>query len=95
MRDFSGETEDAALSCDVCVVGAGAAGQTLARRLAARGIDVLLIESGLTDFDEAHQDLAHGLVAPEGEGYYALRDARLRLLGGTTAIWGGRCAPLG
>ena len=32
--------------CDVCIVGAGVAGQALARRLAGKGHEVILLESG-------------------------------------------------
>ena len=94
MRDFSRADEDAEERAGVCVIGAGAAGQTVARRLAERGADVLLVESGGRDFDAATQDLADGDLAEGSESYYPVRDARLRLYGGTTAIWGGRCAPL-
>lgn len=77
---------------DVCIVGAGVAGQTVARRLAAAGKSVILAESGGTDFDSDVQSLAAGPNL--GENYYPLRDSRLRLFGGTTAIWGGRSVAL-
>ncbi|MEM6744809.1 MAG: GMC family oxidoreductase [Pseudomonadota bacterium] len=77
---------------EFCVVGAGVAGQTLARRLAEHGRTVLLVESGGREVEAAQQDLAAGEVA--GFPYYPLEDSRLRLFGGTTAIWGGRCAAL-
>ncbi len=77
---------------DVCIVGAGVAGQTVARRLAGAGKSVILAESGGTDFDGDVQSLANGPNL--GEEYYPLRDSRLRLFGGTTAIWGGRSVAL-
>lgn len=77
---------------DVCIVGAGVAGQTVARRLAAAGKSVILAESGGADFDNDIQSLATGPNL--GEEYYPLRDSRLRLFGGTTAIWGGRSVAL-
>lgn len=77
---------------DVCIVGAGVAGQTVARRLAAAGKSVILCESGGADFDGDVQSLASGPNL--GEDYYPLRDSRLRLFGGTTAIWGGRSVAL-
>lgn len=77
---------------EVCVIGAGVAGQTLAMSLAKRGVDVLLCESGKRDFDPDIQKLARGHNS--GEIYYDLDTARLRLYGGTAAIWGGRCAEL-
>ncbi|HEY0027267.1 MAG TPA: GMC family oxidoreductase [Allosphingosinicella sp.] len=78
------------LEGEVCVIGAGAAGITLTRRLLAAGRTVVLLESGGFDYEAP----VAGLNAGEnvGEDYYDLEDARLRFFGGTTAIWGGRCA---
>ncbi|MGZ2411662.1 choline dehydrogenase-like flavoprotein [Sphingomonas sp. F9_3S_D5_B_2] len=77
---------------DVCIIGAGAAGLTLARRLSERGQSVTLLESGGLDFEQATQDLYRG--ANVGMPYYDLDQSRLRFFGGTVAIWGGRCALL-
>lgn len=78
-------------SADICIIGAGVAGQTLADAL-AESHDVILLESGGRDFHRGTQDLAIGDNV--GEDYYDLDSARLRLFGGTAAIWGGRCAEL-
>ncbi|MEM7043975.1 MAG: FAD-dependent oxidoreductase, partial [Pseudomonadota bacterium] len=77
---------------EVAIVGAGAAGITLARRLVAANIDVCLLESGGQDYEQPVQDLAHGESI--GFPYYELAESRLRFFGGTTAIWGGRSAEL-
>ena len=77
---------------EVCIVGAGAAGITAARRLLALGRQVLLIESGGTDYEEDIADLNGGRSV--GQSYYELEHSRLRLFGGTAAIWGGRVAEL-
>jgi glycine/D-amino acid oxidase-like deaminating enzyme len=45
---------------DICIIGSGAAGLTLARRLAELGHDVTLIESGGLDFEQKTQDLYRG-----------------------------------
>ena len=79
-----------AVTADVAIVGSGAAGQAAARRLLARGRSVVLIESGGLDHDAAPADLNRGEVV--GHPYHPLEHSRLRFFGGTTAIWGGRCA---
>jgi choline dehydrogenase-like flavoprotein len=85
-------TEPFSFEADVCIVGAGAAGLTLARSLLKQGRRVILAESGGVDYEAATADLGEGSIA--GERYYDLADSHLRLFGGTTAIWGGRCAEL-
>lgn len=82
----------AELHADTAVIGAGAAGITIARRLLAAGQRVVLLESGGIDYEPDTAALNDGGVV--GEPYYALEHARLRFFGGTTAIWGGRCAEL-
>lgn len=77
---------------DVAVVGAGVAGQTIAKALADAGREVLLIESGGGDYDPDVQQLADGETA--GVPYYPLLETRLRFFGGTAAIWGGRSCRL-
>jgi choline dehydrogenase-like flavoprotein len=81
-----------AAQSDVCIVGAGAAGINLARRLAALGHSVTLCESGGTDFETETQKLYAGRNI--GMPYYDLEESRLRFYGGTVSIWGGRAALL-
>ncbi len=84
----SGSVIQAAL----CVVGAGAAGITLARELATGSLDVCLLESGGLDVDEATQALYVGENA--GLPYFPLDLNRQRSFGGTTNLWAGWCRPL-
>ena len=79
-----------AVTADVAIVGSGAAGQAAARRLLARGHSVVLIESGGFDHDEARPTSIAATIV--GQDYHPLEHSRLRFFGGTTAIWGGRCA---
>lgn len=87
-----GDSVPERLEAEVAVIGAGAAGLTLARRLVEGGRSVILIESGGLDYEAATADLNRGLNV--GQDYYPLEDSRLRFVGGTTAIWGGRVAEL-
>ena len=92
IEDFDTSEKDVRILSDICIVGAGAAGITLARRLKDSGLNVLLLESGGADYEAETQDLYKGELS--GLDYYDLKEARLRFFGGTTAIWGGRCAQL-
>jgi choline dehydrogenase-like flavoprotein len=87
-----GELAAGLLDADLCIVGAGAAGLTLARRLASPTRRILLLESGGGDYEPAVAALGAGENV--GFPYYDLEDSRLRFFGGTTAVWGGRCAEL-
>lgn len=80
------------LNADVCIVGGGAAGVAMARKLASLGHDICLLEAGGLDFEQATQDLCIGDNL--GMEYYELDHSRLRFFGGTTNIWGGRSVPL-
>jgi len=78
---------------DVCIVGGGPAGISLALRLARdEGLAVSLLESGGLAFDEATQRLARAETV--GTPYYPLHETRIRALGGTTWSYGGVCTPL-
>lgn len=79
------------LDADICIIGGGAAGITLARDLAGGGRKTVLLESGGFDFSEATQDLYDGKLA--GQPLHPLNMERLRFLGGSTNHWSGGCRP--
>jgi choline dehydrogenase-like flavoprotein len=84
--------EDTLVKTDICIVGAGAAGITLARELRDRPEQVCLLESGGLDFDEQTQSLYSG--ENSGIPYFPLKEARGRYLGGSTNLWGGWSRPM-
>ena len=77
---------------DVCVVGAGPAGITLARRLAAAGASIALMEAGGLEISAELQDVYSGTNV--GLEYFELDVARLRYFGGTSNHWAGMCRGL-
>ncbi|MGA2862452.1 MAG: GMC family oxidoreductase, partial [Steroidobacteraceae bacterium] len=79
------------IDVDICIVGAGAAGITLARNLSAGNRSIALLESGNFDFDADTQKLYAGEVV--GQAHTPLERDRLRYLGGTTNHWEGSCRP--
>ncbi|PIG93772.1 NAD(P)-binding protein [Gloeocapsopsis sp. IPPAS B-1203] len=84
--------ENTLIESDVCIVGAGAAGITLARELRGQPYKICLLESGGLDFDEVAQSLYQG--ANVGVPYFPLSESRARYFGGSTNLWGGTCRPL-
>lgn len=73
------------LEADVCVVGAGPAGITLALELACVGCQVCLLESGGRVPDAATERLSAGRSV--GYWYYPLPGTRGRAFGGTSLRW--------
>jgi choline dehydrogenase-like flavoprotein len=74
---------------DVCVVGSGPAGITVAMRLAAKGYSVGLFEGGGLAPSKASRDIYRGKNV--GLDYFPLDACRLRYFGGTSNHWEGRC----
>ncbi len=79
------------IDAEVCIIGAGAAGITLAREFSGRPFRVCILESGGLQPHSDTQMLSAG--ANIGLPYFALETARLRLFGGSTNHWGGLCRP--
>ncbi|MDA8231595.1 MAG: GMC family oxidoreductase [Magnetospirillum sp.] len=83
--------DDERLTADVCIVGGGPAGITLAHELIGSGLSVILAEAGGEKPDGDLWPVFGGEVLtarhPPSDLY------RSRCLGGTSALWGGRCAP--
>ncbi len=92
-RDLERNTQ---LQTEFCIIGAGAAGITLALELEAKGHDVIVLESGGFQYDEDTQKLcagrAHGTFLDPKQQY--LSRSRVRRFGGSTNHWNGWCAPL-
>lgn len=79
-------------ACDICIVGTGPAGSTLARELSNSGLRVTVLESGGLERDAS----SDALNEVENIGRARVLDqweVRNRILGGSSHTWGGRCAP--
>jgi choline dehydrogenase-like flavoprotein len=79
------------LAFDVCIVGAGPAGITIANEFIGCGVRVCLVESGGYGEEIETQALYQG----ENVGHSVVMDeGRYRVFGGSATRWGGRCAAL-
>jgi choline dehydrogenase-like flavoprotein len=89
LREFQ---RDTTVTADICLIGAGAAGITIAKELAGSSLQVCLVEGGGQQYEyQESQELYRGdsIGVP-----VSLDGGRLRFFGGTTNHWGGRCAQL-
>ena len=76
---------------DICIIGAGTAGISIALDWVDSAFKVVLLEGGGFEYDDQVQDLYAGETT--GQKYYPLKSTRLHYFGGTTGHWGGMCAP--
>jgi choline dehydrogenase-like flavoprotein len=75
---------------DICIIGAGAAGISLALEWILYPYRVILLEGGGFEYEDRLQDQYRGRTT--GQPYYPLESARLHYFGGTTGHWGGMCS---
>lgn len=78
---------------DVCIVGSGPVGMSMALECASLGQDVLLLESGGLN-PSAHFDEASRASIAAESAHVPMEVAVCRSFGGTSWLWGGRCVPL-
>jgi len=74
---------------DLCIVGAGPAGITLALEMASVGWKIALLEGGGLEYSDRSQRLYAAL----GTQTLWAGSTRLRYFGGTSNHWSGRCRP--
>ena len=84
--------QGALIEGDLCIVGAGAAGISMALEWVGRSQRVVLLEGGGFDIEAPLQDLHRGENI--GRPYFPLESARLHFFGGTTGYWAGFCSTL-
>lgn len=88
IEDFSTFDDGANIAADVCIVGAGAAGITIAREFLGAPQTVVILESGgLYPEPETNALYQSEIVGLSHAGIHA---GRARVFGGTTTLWGGQ-----
>ncbi|HNH22209.1 MAG TPA: FAD-dependent oxidoreductase, partial [Ferruginibacter sp.] len=75
---------------DICIIGAGAAGISMALSLENTALKVVLLEGGGMEYDDRVQELYNGKIT--GHPYYPMKASRLHYFGGSTGHWGGMCS---
>src|ERR1700730_3422767 len=86
--DTKTQVSDDVWQFDVCIVGSGPAGITLAREISSSGLRVALLESGGDKTVEKIQNLNTGAVeSAHGYEEQTLYKGRCRQFGGTSNLW--------
>jgi choline dehydrogenase-like flavoprotein len=75
---------------DICIIGAGAAGISIALEFINSNHRVVLLEGGGFEYEDRIQELYNGKTT--GQPYYPIKSSELHYFGGTTGHWGGMCA---
>jgi choline dehydrogenase-like flavoprotein len=75
---------------DICIVGTGPAGLSIAMEWNNTPHKVILLEGGGFDYDDQVQDCYAGQTT--GQRYYPLKSTRLHYFGGTSNHWAGFCS---
>jgi choline dehydrogenase-like flavoprotein len=82
----------ASYNADVCIIGAGAAGISMAREFLGTSYSVIVLEAGGPQFEPASQEPYKSEVV--GLKHTGIHNGRARVLGGTTTMWAGQVLPL-
>jgi choline dehydrogenase-like flavoprotein len=75
---------------DICIIGSGAAGISIALEWINTPYKIILLEGGGFEYEDRVQELYRGQTS--GQNYYPLKAAHLHYFGGTTGHWGGLCS---
>jgi choline dehydrogenase-like flavoprotein len=90
--DARHEEVGSAIEIDLCIIGSGAAGITIAREFIGSSIRVCLLEAGGLSINPEVAD--RSVIDSVGREYINKDLSRFRLFGGSTNRWGGQCVPL-
>lgn len=80
------------IEADLCIVGGGSAAISVAMGYMDCGRRVVILPGGGPNQTASGIDLYRGKVSPPGS-HEPIEENRLRMWGGTTTVWGGRCVP--
>jgi choline dehydrogenase-like flavoprotein len=88
--DARQEQSGSIIETDLCIIGSGAAGITIAREFIGQNVRVCLLEAGGLSIESEVTN--RSVIDTVGRDY--LNNSRLREFGGSTNHWGGHCVPL-
>jgi choline dehydrogenase-like flavoprotein len=83
---------DCTVEADLCIIGGGSAAIATAMGYLDCGRSVVILPGGGSNQTSFGIDLYRGKISPAAT-HEPLEENRLRMWGGTTTVWGGRCVP--
>jgi choline dehydrogenase-like flavoprotein len=90
--DFNECDDDAVFEADICIVGSGPVGMSVAKEFAGTNVKILILESGGIESEGDVQKLYE--IESVGDPRRVDQiNLRRRIFGGSSYIWTGRCAP--
>ena len=81
------------LKGDLCIMGSGPAGLTIASKFAKSNLDIIVIPGGGFKITKKNQGLYKGIIDKD-VSHEPLDENRYKVFGGSGNFWGGRCLPL-
>ncbi len=90
--DFDTYDQGMVLQTDICIIGSGAAGLTIASQFFGAPWKVTVLEGGGAK-EEAHSQAIYQTEVI-GLPHEGVHEGRFRTLGGSTTVWGGQLLPL-
>ena len=91
-RSLESYNSGSVIEYDVCIIGSGPAGISLASKFVSKKLRVVILESGGVNPEEKYQQLNKGENV--GKRRLDLVSSRLRCFGGAGKIWAGVCRPM-
>lgn len=82
--------DETLIEADICIIGAGVAGITMAMEFINTEYNVVLLEGGGFEYNQSVQESYDGTI--QGHSYFPLMSTRLHYFGGTSGHWGGICS---
>ena len=92
IHDFNSYEHGAVIQADICVIGSGAAGLTVASQFFGTRWKVVVLEGGGSSAEASSRDLYQAEVV--GLPHEGVHEGRYRVFGGSTTAWGGQLLPL-
>jgi choline dehydrogenase-like flavoprotein len=92
ITDFLDCPDGHVFNADLCIIGSGAVGITIAREFLDSHISVIVLESGGYKWEPPTQGLYESEVV--GLPHNGTHSGRARMFGGTTALWPGQTLPM-